>query len=71
MTAPSSRWAARSSPGTSRRPAGRRPRPSAAPASLSPRLFVALLTMPPTTVDLADADQARALAREAVVPLIL
>jgi AcrR family transcriptional regulator len=35
------------------------------------RLFIALLMMPPTVVDLADADQARALAREAVVPLIL
>jgi AcrR family transcriptional regulator len=35
------------------------------------RMFIALLTMPPTSVDLADGDQARALAREAVVPLIL
>ena len=35
------------------------------------RLFLALLMMPPTTVDLTDPEQARALAREAVVPLIL
>jgi len=35
------------------------------------RLFLALLTMPPTTADLTDADQARDVAREAVVPLIL
>jgi AcrR family transcriptional regulator len=35
------------------------------------RFFLALLTMPPTTVDLTDPEQARALAREAVVPLIL
>jgi AcrR family transcriptional regulator len=35
------------------------------------RLFVALVLMPPTTVNLTDPDQARALARELIAPIVI
>ena len=35
------------------------------------RLFTALVLMPPPSVDLTDADQARSLARELIAPLIV
>jgi len=35
------------------------------------RLFAALVLMPPPSVDLTDADQARKLARELIAPLII
>ena len=35
------------------------------------RLFAALVLMPPPSVDVTDADQARNLARELIAPLIV
>ena len=33
------------------------------------RLFIGLVLIPPTSVDLADGDEARRLARELIAPL--
>jgi hypothetical protein len=35
------------------------------------RLFVALVLMPPPSVDLSDPKQARRLARETIAPIVL
>jgi AcrR family transcriptional regulator len=52
-------------------PRGRRPNADQRrTGELLARLFLSLLMMPPPSVDLTDAEQARVLAREVVVPLI-
>jgi AcrR family transcriptional regulator len=52
-------------------PRGRRPNAGQRrTGELLARLFLSLLMMPPPSVDLTDAEQTRALAREVVVPLI-
>jgi AcrR family transcriptional regulator len=53
-------------------PPGRRPNAAQRrTGELLARLFLSLLMMPPPSVDLTDPEQARALAREVVVPLVL
>src|SRR3954447_22494318 len=53
-------------------PPGRRPNAAQRRTDeLLARLFLSLLMMPPPSVDLTDPEQARALAREVVVPLIV
>jgi TetR/AcrR family transcriptional regulator, repressor for uid operon len=53
-------------------PPGRRPNAAQRrTGELLARLFLSLLMMPPPSVDLTDPEQARALARQVVMPLIV